>query len=169
MASDTRKGPIVRAAARTDLPRIGRLGAQLVAEHHDYDARRFLAAKNRTPTDYAAFMSSQLNDPNVIILVADDNSDVIGYAYAAVEDYDYMSLRGPAGVLHDLIVDPANRRRGVGRMLLRAVLEQLKARGTPRVVLTTAEGNDAAIKLFSNTGFRRTMIEMTREMDDTKP
>src|SRR5688572_24599217 len=98
MPGEPAKDPIVRPAARTDLPRIGRLGAQLVIEHHDFDTRRFLAAKNRTPTDYAAFMSSQLNDPNVIILVADDNSDVIGYAYGAVEDYDYMSLRGPAGV-----------------------------------------------------------------------
>ncbi len=165
MAGESKKGPIVRAAARTDLPRIGRLGAQLVSEHHDFDARRFLAAKNRTPTDYAAFMSSQLNDPNVIILVADDNSDVIGYAYAAVEDYDYMSLRGPAGVLHDLIVDPENRHSGVGRMLLNAMLERLKERGTPRVVLTTAEGNNVALALFASAGFRRTMIEMTREMD----
>lgn len=165
MAGDTRKGPVVRPAARTDLPRIGRLGAQLVAEHHDFDARRFLAAKNRTPTDYAAFMSSQLNDPNVIILVAEVNGDVIGYAYGAVEDYDYMSLRGPAGVLHDLIVDPENRGAGVGRMLLNAMLEQLKTRGTPRVVLTTAQGNDTAIALFTSAGFRRTMIEMTRELE----
>ena len=169
MAGDVKDGPIVRPAARTDLPRIGRLGAQLVTEHHDLDARRFLAAKNRTPTDYAAFMSSQLNDPNVIILVADDHSDVVGYAYAAVEDYDYMSLRGPAGVLHDIIVDPENRHRGIGRMLLNAILKELKGRGTPRVVLTTAEGNDVAQALFERSGFRRTMIEMTREMDDPLP
>ena len=166
MGAKTSTGPTVRRATRADLPRIGRLGAQLVTEHHDLDARRFLAAKNRTPTDYAAWMSSQLNDPNVIILVADDNGDVIGYAYAAVEDYDYMSLRGPAGVLHDIIVDPEKRGQGVGRMLLNAILKELNGRGAPRVVLTTAEGNDVAQKLFAKTGFRRTMIEMTREMDE---
>ena len=37
---------IIRPAARTDLPRIGRLGAQLVTEHHDLDSRRFLAAND---------------------------------------------------------------------------------------------------------------------------
>jgi ribosomal protein S18 acetylase RimI-like enzyme len=90
---------------------------------------------------------------------------VIGYAYAAVEGYDYMSLRGPAGVLHDISVVPESRRRGVGRLLLDAALAFLKARGAPRVVLTTAEKNEAAQQLFARAGFRRTMIEMTRELD----
>lgn len=90
---------------------------------------------------------------------------MIGYAYAAVEGYDYMSLRGPAGVLHDIFVVPESRRRGVGRLLLDAALAFLKARGAPRVVLTTAEKNEAAQQLFARAGFRRTMIEMTRELD----
>jgi ribosomal protein S18 acetylase RimI-like enzyme len=44
-------------------------------------------------------------------------------------------------------------------------MEILKARGAPRVVLSTAERN-AAQHLFDRAGFRRTMIEMTRELDD---
>jgi RimJ/RimL family protein N-acetyltransferase len=35
----------------------------------------------------------------------------------------------------------------------------------PRVILWTAEKNDAAQQLFARAGFRRTMIEMTRELD----
>jgi ribosomal protein S18 acetylase RimI-like enzyme len=77
-----------------------------------------------------------------------------------------MSLRGPAGVLHDIVVDPAQRERGIGRTLLDATLDALKARGAPRVVLSTAEKNDAAQHLFDRAGFRRTMIEMTRELKD---
>jgi hypothetical protein len=37
---------------------------------------------------------------------------VIGYSYAAVEGYDYMSLHGPPGVLHDIIAGPEYRGRG---------------------------------------------------------
>jgi ribosomal protein S18 acetylase RimI-like enzyme len=162
-------GPIVRRATSADLPRIGRLGALLIEEHHDFDSRRFLAARQRTPTDYASFLSKQLEDPDVAVLVADHNGDVIGYAYAAVEGYDYMALRGPAGVLHDVIVDPEHRRRGVGRLLLDAALAYLKSRGAPRVVLSTAEQNEPAQRLFASVGFRRTMIEMTRELDDPAP
>ena len=75
-----------------------------------------------------------------------------------------MSLRGPAGVLHDIVVDPAHRAQGIGRMLLDATLSALDARGAPRVVLSTAERNESAQRLFARAGFRRTMIEMTREL-----
>ena len=161
-----RLAPLVRRATPADLPRVGRLGALLVEEHHNFDAQRFIAGRNRTPADYGSFLASQLENPDAILLVADDNGDVLGYAYAAVEGFDYMSLRGPAGVLHDVIVEPEYRRHGVGRLLLEAALRELKARGVPRVVLTTAERNEEAQQLFESAGFRRTMIEMTREFGD---
>ena len=156
----------IRPAVAADLPRIGRLGALLVEAHYNIDAQRFLATKPRMPLDYATFLAKQLDKPDVAVLVADENGDVIGYAYAAVEGYDYMSLRGPAGVVHDVLVEPDSRGRGVGRQLLDAALAFLKSRGSPRVVLTTAEGNAVAEHLFARAGFRRTMIEMTRELDD---
>jgi ribosomal protein S18 acetylase RimI-like enzyme len=103
---------------------------------------------------------------DVVILVAERNGAVIGYAYASIEGPDYMALRGPAGVLHDLVVDPAHRGHGVGRMLLDAAAAALAARGAPRVILSTAARNVAAQRLFERAGFRPTMIEMTREVED---
>jgi ribosomal protein S18 acetylase RimI-like enzyme len=164
--SDSQSGPIVRRATPADLQRIGRVGALLVEEHYDFDPRRFLAASQRTPTDYASFISTQLEDPDKAVFVAEDNGDVIGYAYAAVEGYDYMALRGSAGVLHDIIVDSEHRGRGVGRLLIDAALAFFRSRGVPRVVLSTAERNEGAQRLFTSMGFRWTMIEMTRELDD---
>jgi ribosomal protein S18 acetylase RimI-like enzyme len=156
---------LVRPARRTDLENLGRLGALLVREHHEFDERRFLAARSRTEVSYASFLGSQLDDPDAILLVAEEDGHVIGYAYAALEGYDYMSLRGPAAVLHDLIVDPAVRGRGVGGLLLDTILARLTSRGAPRVVLSTAERNEGAQRLFARAGFRRTMIEMTRELN----
>jgi ribosomal protein S18 acetylase RimI-like enzyme len=164
--SESQTGPIVRRATPADLPVIGRLGALLVKEHYDFDPRRFLAASPGTPAGYASFISTQLEDPDKSVLVADTDGDVIGYAYAAVEGYDYMALRGPAGVLHDVIVDSEHRGRGVGRLLLDAVLGFFRSRGVPRVMLSTAEQNEAAQRLFASMGFRRTMIEMMLELDD---
>jgi ribosomal protein S18 acetylase RimI-like enzyme len=161
---DPRPAPAIRRAARADLARIGGLGALLVEAHHAFDSRRFLAATRGTKDAYASFLSTQLDAPDAAIFVADDGCKVIGYAYAAVESYDYMSLRGPAGILHDIIVDPECRLRGVGRRLLEAVLAYLQARGLTQLVLSTAERNDAAQRLFASMGFRRTMIEMTREL-----
>ncbi|PYS46764.1 MAG: GNAT family N-acetyltransferase [Acidobacteria bacterium] len=157
---------MVRRATPADLPRIGRLGALLIKEHYDFDPQRFLPARPGTPEGYASFIGTQLEDQDKAVLVADDNGNVIGYAYAAIEGYDYMMLRGPAGVLHDIIVDPEYRGRGVGRLLLNASLAFFRSHGVPRVVLATAERNEAAQRLFASMGFRRTMIEMTLELDD---
>jgi ribosomal protein S18 acetylase RimI-like enzyme len=156
----------IRPATPADIPGIGRLGALLVRVHHDLDPERFIAATSRTEQAYGSFLGTQLDDPNIVILVAERDGEVIGYTYAGVEGTDYMSLRGPAGVLYDIVVDPGHRGQGVGRMLVDATLDALKARGAPRVVLSTAERNTSAQRLFDRAGFRRTMIEMTRELND---
>jgi ribosomal protein S18 acetylase RimI-like enzyme len=153
----------LRRALAADMSTIGRLGALLVREHHDFDPLRFIPATPQTEQGYGAYLGSQLSEPRVLILVADRGGTVIGYTYAGLEDTDYMALRGPAGALHDIVVDPDARGRGVGRALLDATLRELAAMGAPRVVLSTAAQNEAAQRLFAEAGFRRTMIEMTRE------
>jgi ribosomal protein S18 acetylase RimI-like enzyme len=155
----------IRPAELTDIPALGRLGALLVRTHHDFDPKRFIKATSQTARGYGSFLGAQRGAPDVILLVAERDGQVLGYAYAGVEGYDYTSLRGPAGVLHDIVVDSAFRGQGVGRLLLGATLAALESRGAPRVVLSTAERNEAAQSLFTRAGFRRTMIEMTRELD----
>jgi ribosomal protein S18 acetylase RimI-like enzyme len=156
----------IRPATLKDVPTIGRFGALLVREHHDFDPQRFIAATPRTQEQYGGYLGTQLKEPNIVILVAERDGEVIGYTYSGVEGTDYMSLRGPAGVMYDIVVDPDHRQQGVGRMLVDATLEALKKKGAPRVVLSTAERNAAAQRLFDRAGFRRTMIEMTRELND---
>ena len=155
----------VRPATSADMKAVGRLGALLVSLHHNFDPERFMAVTPRTEEAYAAYLDSQLANPDVIVFVAETNGGgVMGYSYAALEGIDYMALRGPAGVLYDLVVDPAHRGGGVGRLLLETTAGELAKRGAPRLVLSTAERNEAAQRLFATAGFRRTMIEMTREL-----
>jgi ribosomal protein S18 acetylase RimI-like enzyme len=154
---------VIRPATSADVPAIGRLGALLVRTHHDFDPERFIPASERTADGYGSYLGSQLGKRDVVLLVAEERGEVLGYTYAGIEGFDYMALRGPAGVLYDIVVDPAHRSHGVGRLLLDATLAALTAKGAPRVVLSTAERNAPAQRLFERAGFRRTMIEMTRE------
>src|SRR5205085_1174140 len=135
-------GPLIRPATRSDVNALGRLGAEMVRTHHDFDAKRFVAPTAQTERGYGSFLVSQLDEKNVVILVAEEDGEVIGYIYAGLEGRDYMSLRGPAGVLYDIVVEPTHRSHGVGRMLLDATLAELAARGARQVVLSTAERND---------------------------
>ena len=156
---------VVRRATPADLPAIGRLGALLVRTHHEFDQKRFIAPTRRTEQGYASFLATQIDEPTVVVLVAVQDGQVAGYTYAGIEGHDWMALRGPAGVLHDIVVDPAQRRRGVGRMLLDASVAALRSLGASQLVLSTADQNERAQRLFASAGFRRTMIEMTRDLD----
>jgi len=154
----------IRRATAGDMAAVGRLAALLVRGHHAFDPLRFIPETPDTARNYGGFLGTQLAERDVIVLVAEQGGEVVGYTYAGIEGYDYMSLRGPAGALYDIVVDPTRRQQGVGRALLDATLAELAARGAPRVVLSTAEQNVGAQALFARAGFRRTMIEMTREL-----
>jgi ribosomal protein S18 acetylase RimI-like enzyme len=154
---------VIRAAHSGDTGDLGRLGALLVREHYEFDPRRFLEPTSQTAERYGAFLASQVDGADAVLLVADLETQVIGYAFGTIEGYDYMSLRGPAAVLHDVIVHPGHRGRGLGRELLKAMIDAFKTRGAPRVVLSTAERNASAQRFFDREGFRRTMVEMTRD------
>lgn len=143
---------------------MGRLGAMLVEEHHRFDPKRFIAPLPQLRERYGQFLVSQIGRPEMIVLVAERAGELVGYAFAGMEGSDYMALRGPAGVLHDLVVDPAYRRQGIGTALLEAALDALGKLGAPRVLLFTADKNHGAQAMFDRAGFRRTMIEMTREL-----
>jgi ribosomal protein S18 acetylase RimI-like enzyme len=155
----------VRRATLADMPMVGRLGALLVREHHDFDPERFIAATSQTEHGYGEYLATQLDEPDVVILVAEEHGAVLGYTYAGIEGRDYMALRGPAGALYDIVVDPARRGEGIGRKLLETSIAALSGRGVPLVVLSTAERNEPAQRLFARAGFRRTMIEMSRKID----
>jgi ribosomal protein S18 acetylase RimI-like enzyme len=154
----------VRPAKAADLPALGELGAQLVIEHHEFDPQRFLAPRPNMAQLYGDFLGRQMALPDKTVLAAERDGAVAGYVYAGLEGPDFMALRGPAGVVYDLAVDAAFRRQGIGRMLLEAALHWVAERGAERAVLSTADKNAGAQRLFAQAGFRRTMIEMTREL-----
>jgi ribosomal protein S18 acetylase RimI-like enzyme len=154
----------VRPAERRDLPALGRLGARLLRLHYGLDPQRFMAPGDEPERGYAWFLGTQLRDEQVVILVADGPQGVVGYIYAAVEPRSWKELREEAGFVHDLVVDEHVRGQGVGTALLEAAVGWFRARGLPRVVLWTAEHNAPAQQLFAGRGFRRTMVEMTREI-----
>ncbi len=154
----------IRSATSADLPALGRLAVHLMQMHHDFDRARFMAVTAQTERGYASYLGSQLGQSNTVVLVAVHEGRLCGYAWGSLEGVDYMALRGPAGLLHDLIVDAGFRGRGVGGLLLAAALAALEQIGATQVVLSTAARNEHAQRLFARHGFRHTMIELTRDV-----
>jgi ribosomal protein S18 acetylase RimI-like enzyme len=154
----------IRRATQADLPALGRLGALLLRTHYQFDSKRFMAPGSNPDEGYAWFLGTQLRDKDVVVLVAEKQAAVVGYVYAGLEPQSWKELREACGFIHDVVVDERGRRGGVATALIEAAAAWLREQGAPRVILWTAHPNEAAQRLFERVGFRRTMVEMTREL-----
>lgn len=159
--------PITLRPARVeDAPALGRMGGALVRLHHSYDSQRFMTPAEDVESGYQWWLTRELKRQGAVVLVAERDGEVVGYAYATVEGRDWNALLDAHGELHDIWVDEAARGSGVGALLLEEMVRQLQARGVPRVLLMTASRNEAAQRLFARLGWRATMVEMTREVEE---
>jgi ribosomal protein S18 acetylase RimI-like enzyme len=73
---------------------------------------------------------------------------------AAVIGYAITGRAGRRGYLQRLAVDPGRRRSGTATALVVDGLRWLKRRGVDRAVVNTQPGNDAALRLYEQLGFR---------------
>ncbi len=82
--------------------------------------------------------------PNVLLVATDDDATVVGYTAAHPHD----------GELFLLFVDPAHGGRGIGRTLLGAAHDALRAAGCAEAYLFTEERNARALAVYERAGYR---------------
>jgi ribosomal protein S18 acetylase RimI-like enzyme len=156
---------VIRRATATDLEAVGRMGALLMRLHHDFDRDRFMAPGPRSEHGYGAFLGSQIGESDALVLVAELESEVIGYLYAAIEGPSWKDLRDRAGYVHDILVEEPHRGATIAEGLMTAAFAWMREHHVPRVVLGTAANNVRGQRFFERLGFRPTMVEMTRELE----
>jgi GNAT superfamily N-acetyltransferase len=154
----------IRPATVADAAALGELGALLVRGHYEFDPQRFMRPAPGIEQGYGTFLTSQLGRDDAIVMVAERDGEVGGYVYATLEDRSWRELRDACGYIEDIVVHDTERRGGVATLLMNAAMEWLRSRGAPRVLLLSATPNAGAQELFSRLGFRRTMVEMTKEL-----
>jgi ribosomal protein S18 acetylase RimI-like enzyme len=154
----------IRRARAADVNTIGRMGAVLLRVHYEFDHDRFMRPGAGAEEGYASFLLSRLADSDALVLVAEQDARVAGYLYAAIEPRSWQELRERAGYVHDVFVDEGHRSTGLADALMNAAFDWMRTQGLPRVLLSTAFANERAQRVFDRLGFRRTMIEMTKEL-----
>jgi ribosomal protein S18 acetylase RimI-like enzyme len=152
----------LRAATPSDLPSLGRMGAALAHQHHAFDPRRFMLPDD-VEASFRSWLGREAEEKDAVVIVAELDGEVVGYAYGRVEAMDWNALLDRSGGFHDIWVEEKARRAGVGVLLAEELMKRLTALGVPRVVLHAAAKNEPAQRMFAKLGWRPTMVEMTRE------
>lgn len=79
-----------------------------------------------------------------------------GYIAAAGEDvagFILMRALGGEAEILTIAVDPAHRRKSIGRILLEEAIREARTRGVTDMFLEVAQNNDAALALYAACGF----------------
>jgi len=87
-----------------------------------------------------------------ILLVAEVEGRVVGQIFLQV-DSAFAGGDGRAAYLYALRVRPENRNRGIGTELVREAESVLRQRGFSRVLISVAQDNDAARRLYERLGY----------------
>ncbi|MDR1645032.1 MAG: GNAT family N-acetyltransferase [Tannerellaceae bacterium] len=92
--------------------------------------------------------------PGAIVLLA-----IVGGTYAgllvAFENFSTFTAR-PMVNIHDVVVLPSYRGRGIGRRLLDGIIDEAGRRGASRLTLEVRKDNVVAQKLYRSLGFEET-------------
>jgi mycothiol synthase len=108
-----------------------------------YAGRPFMEAQ--TEEDFEAFSTDPRNDPTLW---------PVAWHGGAVAGQVDGTVAGSVGVVTEVSVVPAHRRRGLARALLTRALGALLARGVDTVRLQVRAGNAPAVELYESLGFR---------------
>ena len=132
------KGPVASAKNVQFVP---------LAEEHITAILAIEKDSNGSPWSERSFRN-ELDHPNGMFLVAKDLGKVVGYAgeWFVVDEAHITTVA----------VDPAYRRKGIGRRLTIALLEEAKTRNMDCSTLEVRSGNEAAIELYKQLGFEIT-------------
>jgi len=137
----------IRSATGEDIPRIIDLYDKL-----SIGTTRLEMERNPSPEDYLAVFEDIQADPGHELLVAEEDGEVKGSVVLLV--VPNLSHRAtPWALVENLIVDPGNRQKGIGRMLLEHVVELAKRRGCHRVEVMSDRRRVEAHRLYQSVGF----------------
>ena len=113
-----------------------------------------------------AFTERLLNDPDVRVWGAFDGETLIGFAVVMeLPDAIHGTI---TGMMDDLFVAPARRRRGVAQAILAAIVAHAKAEGWAHVRWLAHESDAAAIALYNKVADQVALRSYVIRLDPTR-
>lgn len=148
----------IREAALADLDPLLGFEQAIVAAERAFDPT--LAAENVTYYDLRAMLGA----PDVRLLVAEHDGQLIGSGYARLEAAKPCLRHRQHAYLGFMYVVPAHRGAGVNRQLIEALAQWAAARGVHELRLEVYHQNLPALRAYEKVGFASHMVEMRREL-----
>lgn len=152
----------VTKARRKHIPRIVEMWKDFMDFHAKVDP--FYKRDPKAHIGYQKHLEKVIGSRNEQLYIAMDGNDVVGYTYARIVKYPPVFNYRYFGYLNDMYVDPACRRKGLGRMMYKTAIEWFTRRGMKQIELGAVAKNRVAVGFWRKMGFRDRMIRMYKEI-----
>lgn len=100
-----------------------------------------------------------LNDPRHRLVVALDDNLVLGFVSAVI--YLHPDKPAPELWINEIGVAPTHQRQGIGKLLLRHLLDHAKQSGCTEAWVLTDRENIAAMAMYKSAGGEETLPDPT--------
>lgn len=117
-------------------------------------------ARRKADEDFARLFPDGLPGEGVEVLALVADGEVVGRVVWAPRDEHGRLL----AFLYDIRVDPAQRGRGLGRLALELVEQDVRGRGMDRIALNAFGRNDVARNLYRTHGYEERAVYMTKDL-----
>jgi ribosomal protein S18 acetylase RimI-like enzyme len=152
----------IRPAQETDIDAIFALWCESMRYHEHMDP--FVFGFDMTKAQEARkFISNHMDKDTSIVLVALKNTKVIGYLLGSICTRQPFMKLYEIGNIYDIVVTEAERRHGVGTLLMDKAFVFFKKRGHHTVLLSVSDTNSAALRFYEKHGFRTYVRNMVRK------
>jgi len=143
----------IRLATTQDAEIISALNAEVQKVHADALPHLFKPPSQETFP--SSLVRQLLADPTTYIFIADSNGTPVGYIYTQIIRRAESHLRYALDriYIHQISVDQAYQRHGVGQELLQTVVGLAKEHGISSIALDVWSFNTQARAFFASQGF----------------
>ena len=153
---------IVREATEEDMPRIRELAMQIQKQHEDYGDINKLKTNARQIIDN--FYRNIMKSSRIILFVADDGGEVVGYALGEIEKRDPFYEEEFFGILDEIIVDESHQSKGTGKKLLEEIFNWFRKNNIKYAELEVDRRNGKAHNIWEKQGFEVNTYKMSKKL-----
>ena len=144
----------IRRAEKKDIAGVLRLLSQVLEVHAAIRPDVFVSGTTKYTEGELEEMFQ--NDLLPVYIAADENDEVIGYAFCAIKEQPFVNNMVPfrSVYIDDLCVDESVRGQHIGERLFEHVKAEAKKLGCYEVTLNVWEGNDSAMGFYRKMGMK---------------
>lgn len=156
---------VVRAL-KSDIPAILEIWKELMDFHVPFDSRYTLSdgAEESMGENLARLIVAE----DALVIMAVENTKPLGFGIARIDKYPPVFVKQTCGSIEDLAVSSEHRRKGLGELILKEILDWFRSQDIDRVELRVASMNTVGYSFWRKQGFTDYMHIMYRDLPEVE-